>query len=172
MIKIAVLTFKNYSDLNINFFFIDIMDNYLRYLSTLALVTSLDKRKIIMGYRKDDDRFFPGMPAFPGGRVSGNEILEDRVAIECNEEAGVAIAKINMIYLGNCVFPRDDYFVTQLAFAVPAKNDEFLRETKELKGINYFYPHELRQLIPKEGYFLNYHAFIDKAIELGTIEIR
>ncbi len=147
------------------------MNAYLRYLSALSLVISPSKEKIIMGYRKENDSFFPNMPAFPGGRVLGNEVLEERIAIESYEEAGVTIAKASLIYLGNCVFPRDDYFVTQIAFATMAVDDKFLTETTELTRIGYFYPHELRQLIPKEGYFLNYHAFIDKAIELGAVII-
>jgi 8-oxo-dGTP pyrophosphatase MutT (NUDIX family) len=109
------------------------------------------------------------MPAWPGGRVEGLEESKARMVIECREEAGVEIVIAKAVLLGECYFQRDGFPVTQYCFAVPALNGDYLKETKELRDISYISPKVFFEIVPDEGYFRNYHAFVNNAISIGML---
>jgi 8-oxo-dGTP pyrophosphatase MutT (NUDIX family) len=144
------------------------MDNQLRYVSVLGLVIHPDHTRFLVGYRSDDEPFWPGLLAMPAGRLEGRESLERRLRLEIEQETGVDFDPSEVRYVGEIEFERDGYPVNQLCFAVYATAEE-VGDSLELVSLKWVTQPEFMQEIGTDLYLNQLGRIVERAVRLGLL---
>lgn len=78
----------------------------LHIVTVVAVIGDGDGRYLVLK-RRDNEIAYPGMYTFPGGKVEGNDTVEETLAKEVAEEAGLKL-KVGKILLKDKSFVRPD----------------------------------------------------------------
>lgn len=80
--------------------------NKLHIVSVVAVIRNAEGKYLVLK-RRDDEVAYPGMYTFPGGKIEGNDTVEETLAKEILEETGLTM-KPGKFLLKDKTFLRPD----------------------------------------------------------------
>lgn len=94
----------------------------LHIVSVVAVIRNPEGKYLILK-RRDDEIAYPGMYTFPGGKVEGNDTIEETLQKEVEEEAGLKIKPGKILLKDKAILRPDGQ--TALSFSYLCETEQF-----------------------------------------------
>lgn len=116
------------------------MSNKNNIVAVNMIIKNQDKTKVLVIKRNESEIAYPGLWAFPGGKIEPNETIFEALQREAKEEVGLDLVEGYKEFIGDFNFQRKDgYNVVGLVFQVIAKSEEVIldKDFDDFKWINF-----------------------------------
>ena len=119
--------------------------NKLHIVAVVAVVRNKDGRYLVLK-RSEREIAYPGMYTFPGGKVEDNQTVEETLAEELREEAGL-IMKPGKLLLKDKSFPRqDNQTVKVFSYLCDVEDSSKVKISQDFTDYKWISLKELRRL--------------------------
>mgnify|MGYP003394081309 CR=1 FL=1 len=94
--------------------------NKLHIIAVVAVIRNADGKYLVLK-RRDDEIAYPGMYTFPGGKVEGNDSIEETLIKEAEEEAALKLRPGKMLLKDKSFIRPDGQTVKSFSYLCSAE---------------------------------------------------